>query len=117
MKNSKPPSRPKHKKAGRPASGPRREDAFARHSAPKKQFRDDEEGGSFLPTREQLKEFLLSNPDALNKREIARAFGITGQDRTLLRRMLREMADEGMVERTPSRSYQAPDSLPERALI
>ena len=117
MKNSKPPSRPKHKKAGRPASGPRREDTFARHHAPKKQHRDDEEGGSFLPTRDELKEFLLSNPDALNKREIARAFGITGQDRTLLRRMLREMAEEGMVERTPSRSYQAPDSLPERALI
>lgn len=70
-----------------------------------------------LPSREELKEFLLSNPDALNKREIARAFGITGQDRTQLRRLLREMTEEGMLEKTPARSYQAPDGLPERCLV
>lgn len=84
---------------------------------PKKQYPLDEASASALPTRDELKEFLLSNPDALNKREIARAFGITGQDRTQLRRLLREMTDEGMLERNPSRSYQAPGSLPERALI
>lgn len=116
MKNSKPPSRQKNKKAGRPASGPRREDAFAHPRKPKKQYRDPA-GDSPLPSREELKEFLLTNPDAMNKREIARAFGITGQDRTQLRRLLREMAEEGIVEKTPHRTYQAPDSLPERALI
>lgn len=62
-------------------------------------------------------EFLRSNPDALNKREIARAFGVTGQDRTQLRRILREMTEDGMLEKTPARGYQTPGGLPEQALI
>lgn len=119
MKNSKPPSRKKFSKAGRAASGPQgREDGFAHpHKSPKARRRDDDENTGTLPTREELKEFLLSHPDALNKRDIARAFGITGQDRTQLRRLLREMTEEGMLEKNENRSYQAPDSLPERAFI
>ncbi|HRI76589.1 MAG TPA: ribonuclease R [Alphaproteobacteria bacterium] len=119
MKNSKPPSRKKFSKAGRAASGPQgREDGFAHpHKSPKVRRRDDSENTGTLPTREELKEFLLSHPDALNKRDIARAFGITGQDRTQLRRLLREMTEEGMLEKNENRSYQAPDSLPERAFI
>ncbi|HRJ66346.1 MAG TPA: RNB domain-containing ribonuclease, partial [Alphaproteobacteria bacterium] len=119
MKNSKPPSRKKFSKAGRAASGPQgREDGFAHpHKSPKARRRDDDENAGTLPTREELKEFLLSHPDALNKRDIARAFGITGQDRTKLRRLLREMTEEGMLEKNENRSYQAPDSLPERAFI
>lgn len=123
MKNTKPPSRNKQNKAVRPAAGPRREeqDTRTRHRAgkkPKPPRRGAPSGEDRpFPSREELKEFLLSNPGALNKREIARAFGITGQDRTLLRRILREMTEEGMLEKTPARSYQAPDGLPERCLI
>lgn len=118
MKNSKPPSRNKHSKAGRAASGPKgREGGFVHpHRSPQSRRRD-EQAESALPTREELKEFLLSHPDALDKREIARAFGITGQDRTQLRRLLREMTEEGMLEKNERRGYQAPDSLPERALL
>jgi ribonuclease R len=123
LKNTKPPSRSKNNKAGRPASGPRREETDTRppRRAENKHPRAHRGAAASedrpLPSREELKEFLLTNPDALNKREIARAFGITGQDRTQLRRILREMTEEGMLEKTPSRSYQAPDSLPERCLI
>ncbi|MFN7114527.1 MAG: ribonuclease R [Alphaproteobacteria bacterium] len=127
MKNTKPPSRNKNKKAGRPASGPHREEKETRatqradkqHPRAHRGARNNILSGEDrpLPSREELKEFLLSNPDALNKREIARAFGITGQDRTQLRRLLREMTEEGMLEKTPARSYQSPDSLPERCLI
>lgn len=119
MKNSKPPSRKKFSKAGRAASGPQgREGGFAHpHKSPKARRREDDDNTSALPTREELKEFLLTHPDALNKRDIARAFGITGQDRTQLRRLLREMTEEGMLEKNENRSYQAPDSLPERAFI
>lgn len=123
MKNSKPPSRHKTNKAGRPASGPRREDGTVRPRRNVEEKHPRAHRGAKaatdrpLPSREELKEFLLSNPDALNKREIARAFGITGQDRTQLRRLLREMTEEGMLEKTPARSYQAPDGLPERCLV
>ena len=70
-----------------------------------------------FPTREEIHAFIQENPDALNKREIARAFGIKGQERTALRKLLREMAEDGMIAKNPGKSYQTPDSLPERGLI
>lgn len=70
-----------------------------------------------LPTKEDIYTFIQDNPGALNKREIARAFGIKGQDRTVLRKILREMAEDGMIEKNSGKSYQSPDSLPERAMI
>lgn len=74
-------------------------------------------GTNGLPSKEQLQEFLQNSTDPLNKREIARAFGIKGQNRTGLRKLLREMTEEGAVAQNPSKSYAAPDSLPDTALI
>lgn len=76
-----------------------------------------EHGAAPLPTKEEIYTFIQDNPGALNKREIARAFGIKGQDRTALRKILREMAEDGMIEKNSGKSYQSPDSLPERTLI
>jgi ribonuclease R len=70
-----------------------------------------------LPSKEDLRQFIQDSANPLNKREIARAFGIKGQDRMLLRKMLRELAEEGGVEKNAGKSYKAPDALPERALI
>lgn len=75
------------------------------------------ESAAPFPTPEEIHAFIQENPGALNKRDIARAFGIKGQDRTALRKLLREMAENGMIEKNAGKSYQAPDSLPERALI
>jgi ribonuclease R len=52
-----------------------------------------------LPSKEDLLAFIGSREGKAGKREIARAFGITGGDRIALKNMLRELADEGQVER------------------
>lgn len=70
-----------------------------------------------LPTKEELRQFIHDSLEPLDKRDIARAFGIKGQERTLLRVMLRELAEEGGVEKNPTRTYRAPQNLPETALI
>ena len=49
----------------------------------------------------------------MDRREIARAFGIKGEDRTELRRMLRDLEADGALERTGSKRYDAPgEGLP-----
>ena len=64
-----------------------------------------------LPTREQLLAFIADNPGEAGKREIARAFGITGSARIPLKAMLKELANEGLVERRHKR-LKRPDDLP-----
>ena len=48
-----------------------------------------------LPTREQILEFLAEAQGKAGKREIARAFGISGGAKIALKRLLGEMADDG----------------------
>lgn len=70
-----------------------------------------------FPTREELIEYIRDSKDPLNKREIARAFKITGQDRTKLRILLRELTEEGALQKNPSKSYAPQGDLPETTLI
>ncbi|MBZ0128493.1 MAG: ribonuclease R [Rhodobacteraceae bacterium] len=64
-----------------------------------------------LPNKADLLRWIEDNPDKTNKRDIARAFGIKGAARIDLKRMLKELADEGLVEKR-RRSYRDPNSLP-----
>ena len=48
-----------------------------------------------LPSKEQILEFLSSAPGKAGKREIARAFGVSGGAKIALKRVLAEMAEEG----------------------
>ena len=52
-----------------------------------------------LPSKDELIAWIRDNPDQAGKREIVRAFGIKGADRTELKRMLRELQDAGEIER------------------
>ena len=70
-----------------------------------------------LPSKEQLKKFIHDSGKPLSKREIARAFDVKGQDSVSLRRLLREMAEEGGVAKDARKIYKAIDELPETALI
>jgi ribonuclease R len=71
-----------------------------------------------LPTKDALREFIHSSETALNKREIAKAFNIKGQeDRIALKQLLKELAEEGVVARDGGKSYKAPDALPATGLV
>ena len=51
-----------------------------------------------LPTRKQILDFIASSETAAGKREIARAFGLKGQEKITLKALLRDMADEGLID-------------------
>ena len=64
-----------------------------------------------LPTREAILEWIADNPTLTSKRDIAKAFGIKGAQRIDLKRILRELEDEGLLAKR-QRSYRDPESLP-----
>ena len=51
-----------------------------------------------LPTRQQVLDFLAASPVPAGKREIAKAFGLHSQDKIALKTLLRDMADEGLID-------------------
>lgn len=51
-----------------------------------------------LPTKKQVLDFIQSSPTPAGKREIAKAFGLKGQEKIALKALLRDMADEGLID-------------------
>ena len=51
-----------------------------------------------LPTKKQILDFIKESPTPAGKREIARAFGLKGQEKIHLKALLRDMADEGLID-------------------
>jgi ribonuclease R len=64
-----------------------------------------------LPTREAVLDFIAKSSGRAGKREVARAFGVSGADRIGLKQMLRELADEGLIEGRRKR-FKRPGDLP-----
>ncbi|MBV8747424.1 MAG: MarR family transcriptional regulator, partial [Xanthobacteraceae bacterium] len=60
-----------------------------------------------FPSREDLLAFIGREPGKVGIREIARAFGLKNDDRAALKRMLRELADAGVVERRRKKLHHA----------
>ena len=60
-----------------------------------------------LPSREELLAFINERAGKVGTREIARAFGAKNADRAALNRMLRELADEGHIDRRRKRLHLA----------
>jgi len=51
-----------------------------------------------LPSKEQVIDFIQSSDRPAGKREIAKAFGLKGEEKVALKRLLRDMADEGLID-------------------
>ncbi|MEO1703884.1 MAG: ribonuclease R, partial [Pseudomonadota bacterium] len=66
---------------------------------------------SRIPTREEVLEWISAHPTQASKRDIAKAFGIKGAARIDLKRILRELEDEGHLEKR-KKTYRDPDRLP-----
>jgi len=58
-----------------------------------------------LPSREELLAFIREHTGKVGTREIARAFGAKNADRAELKRMVRELANDGQVERRRKRLH------------
>ena len=65
----------------------------------------------FRPSRDEILAFVRENPDQAGKRELARAFNLKGADRIWLKDLLRELQDEGLLEKRAKR-FARPGALP-----
>jgi ribonuclease R len=66
---------------------------------------------SKLPTKTELLDWIAAHPGASSKRDIARAFHVKGAARIDLKRLLKELEDEGHLEKR-RKTYRDPDKLP-----
>src|SRR5688572_796283 len=64
-----------------------------------------------IPSKDDLVAFIGQQPGKIGTRENARAFGLKNADRAALKHMLRELADEGRVERRRKKLHH-PGTLP-----
>jgi ribonuclease R len=60
-----------------------------------------------LPSREELVAFIRERSGKVGVREIARAFGTKNADRAVLKHMLRDLTDEGRIDRRRKRLHHA----------
>lgn len=70
-----------------------------------------------LPSKADILEFMEQATDKVTRRELARAFSIKGADRIALKRLLREMEDEGTVERDRSKALRITGDLPSVTMV
>jgi ribonuclease R len=71
---------------------------------------------SKVPSKAQILEWIAANPGATSKRDIAKAFHVKGAARIDLKRVLKELADEGHLEKR-RKTYRDPDKLPPVAVL
>jgi ribonuclease R len=64
-----------------------------------------------FPERDALLAFIRAHPGKVGTREIAREFGLKNADRAELKRILRELADEGMIAKS-GKKISEPAALP-----
>jgi len=69
-----------------------------------------------LPPREVLLRFIADHPQQASKRELAKAFGLKGESRVALKELLRELEEEGMVQKS-RKSLIRPGALPPIAVL
>src|SRR4051794_40163617 len=70
-----------------------------------------------LPTRQQILDFIASSDQPAGKREIARAFVLSGQDKVALKTLLRDMADEGLIDASPGRAFHQAGGVPKVTVL
>ena len=70
-----------------------------------------------LPTRQQILDFIAAADQPAGKREIARAFGLHAQDKIALKALLKDMADEGLIDSAPGRAFHAMGGLPKVTVL
>ncbi|WP_129790903.1 ribonuclease R family protein [Sphingosinicella sp. CPCC 101087] len=70
-----------------------------------------------LPSREQILDFIQTSDEPAGKREIARAFGLKAQEKIALKALLRDMADEGLIDSAPGRAFHRMGGIPKVTVL
>ena len=72
---------------------------------------------SGLPTSKQILEFIETSGQPAGKREIARAFNLHGNDKVALKALLKDMADEGLIDSAPGRAFHKMGGVPKVTVL
>ena len=70
-----------------------------------------------LPTQAQILDFIERSEVPAGKREIAKAFGLTAQEKIALKALLKDMADEGLIDSAPGRAFHKMGGLPKVTVL
>ncbi len=70
-----------------------------------------------LPSRKQILDFVSTSDQPAGKREIARAFGLKGNDKIALKKLLNDMADEGLIEASRGRAFNKMGGVPKVTVL
>jgi ribonuclease R len=70
-----------------------------------------------LPTRKQILDFIADSDQPAGKREIARAFGLKGNEKIQLKALLKDMADEGLIDSAPGRAFHKMGGVPKVTVL
>ncbi|MBH1999157.1 MAG: VacB/RNase II family 3'-5' exoribonuclease, partial [Sphingomonadaceae bacterium] len=70
-----------------------------------------------FPTRDEVMAFITSTDQAAGKREIAKAFGLKGQEKIALKALLKDMADEGLIDIGPARAFHKMGGVPKVTVL
>ena len=72
---------------------------------------------SELPSRKQILDFIATSDQPAGKREIARAFGLHGNEKIALKTLLKDMADEGLIDSSPGRAFHKSGGVPKVTVL
>jgi ribonuclease R len=70
-----------------------------------------------MPSRQQILDFIAESDTPAGKREIAKAFGLKGNEKILLKALLKDMADEGLIDVGPARSFHKMGGVPKVTVL
>jgi ribonuclease R len=70
-----------------------------------------------FPTRDEVVEFITTSDQPAGKREIAKAFGLKGQEKIALKALLKDMADEGLIDLGPARAFHKMGGVPKVTVL
>jgi len=70
-----------------------------------------------LPSKQQILEYIRAQPGRVGKRDLARAFKLSGDERIDLKAILRELERDGTIDRAQKRRFAPPGSLPETTVV
>ena len=70
-----------------------------------------------LPSRKQILDFIATSDQPAGKREIARAFGLRGNDKIALKKLLNDMGDEGLIETSRGRAFHQMGGIPKVTVL
>jgi ribonuclease R len=70
-----------------------------------------------MPSRQQVLDFIQNSDQPAGKREIAKAFGLKGNEKIVLKALLRDMADEGLIDLGPARAFHLMGGVPKVTVL